>query len=221
MAGFLDTLPPEVRRKLDERLIYQDFESGEEIISYQHLERSLYFLVNGTARVKIFSPNGRAVEYRVLDAGDMFGEVALIDGGPRSAGVVADTRCRVATLSEQAFWQITAEEPHFTQLLLRHLTRMIRALTERVLEFSSFPMATRLARELLRLADRAGVEDNKARIASPPTHQDLSDRISSHREAVSREMSALGRAGIVRRSTGMLTIEDIEALRRKAYDEAG
>jgi len=70
----------------------------------------------------------------------------------------------------------------------------------------------RQIRELLRLAEEAGIEDGRAEIRPAPAHHDLAHRISSHREVVSREMSALAKAGLVEKRRGALVVKDTDCL---------
>lgn len=214
----LDELDTATRALLDSKLMLRDYGAGEQIVAYQAVEQDLCFLLKGAARVKIFSETGRVVEYRTLHEGDMFGEVALIDGGARSASVVAETDCRVGRLSSEEFWALTVASPDFNRALLTRLSMLVRTLTERVLEYSIFPGSRRVFRELVRMIDDKGYEGNFAVIEPAPTHQIMADRISFHREAVSRQMSALNRMGLVTKQNGRLVVADVEALRQLASE---
>ncbi|MEM7506996.1 MAG: Crp/Fnr family transcriptional regulator [Pseudomonadota bacterium] len=214
----LDELDAATRALLESKLAMREFGAGEQIVSYQAVEQELCFLLEGSARVKIFSETGRVVEYRTLHEGDMFGEVALIDGGARSASVVAETDCRVGRLSREEFWALTIASPDFNRVLLTRLSMLVRTLTERVLEYSIFPGSRRVFRELVRMIDEEGYDGNSAVIDPAPTHQVMADRISFHREAVSRQMSALNRMGLVKKRNGRLNVTDVEALRQLASE---
>ncbi|MEL6475716.1 MAG: Crp/Fnr family transcriptional regulator [Pseudomonadota bacterium] len=215
---FLDQLDPATRRRLEAALTVRRFASAEQIVAYQAPDRDLYFLLKGRARVKIYSETGRVVDFRSLGPGDMFGEVALIDGGERSASVVAETEALVGRINPSDVWHLIEDMPDLNRMLLKRLTRLVRDLTERVLEFSILPGALRLHRELMRMVEVAGVAENTAVLYPSPTHQTLADRISSHREAVSRQLSTLARMGVVRREEGRLVILDVDALRQLAED---
>ncbi|MEM8699957.1 MAG: Crp/Fnr family transcriptional regulator [Pseudomonadota bacterium] len=219
MKPFLDQLDPDTRRAVEAALMVRRFGPGEQIVAYQAPDRDLYFLLDGRARVKIYSETGRVVDFRSLGPGDMFGEVALLDGGERSASVVAETEVQIGRLKPHQVWDLIDALPDLNRALLQRLTRLVRDLTERVLEFSILPGALRLYRELLRMAELAGIEENRAVLAPAPTHQSLADRISSHREAVSRQFGHLARMGVVRREEGRLLIDDVDAIRQLA-DEA-
>ena len=95
------------------------------------------------------------------------------------------------------------------------------ALTERVFEFSALAVNNRIHAELLRLARDHMTAENTAAIQPAPTHAEIASRISTHREAVTRELSRLSRAGIVVRRSGALVVEDVERLDRLMQDVIG
>ena len=218
MPPFLEQLDRKTRLLVESNLTLRQFESDEQIVAYQAADRDLYVVLGGWARVKIYAETGRVVDFRTLGAGEIFGEVSLIDGGPRSASVVAETSCLVGRMTPDQVWNLIAQSPEFNKALMTRLTMLVRTLTERVLEYSILPGGIRVFRELLRMAEAAGIEGNRAVIDPMPTHQVLADRISSHREAVSRQLSALSRSGLVTRSEGKLIVNDVEALRQMASD---
>ncbi len=102
--------------------------------------------------------------------------------------------------------------------MLEHLSAQIRRLTERVFEFSTLLVRDRLIRELLRLAEASGGQEGGAEIRPAPTHFELVHRISSHREVVSRELSALAKAGLVEKREGALMVSDLDQLRSLIAD---
>jgi CRP-like cAMP-binding protein len=161
----------------------------------------------------LFSEDGRTVAYRDIEPGNIFGELAAIDGRVRSATVVALEAVRVARLAEAAFRELVSGRPTFTWALLTYLSGQVRRLTDRVYEFSTLVVRKRLIRELLRLAGAAEQAGGEASITPAPTHFDLAAKISTHREAVSREMSALAKRKIIEKRGGSLVLRDLATLR--------
>ena len=96
--------------------------------------------------------------------------------------------------------------------ILRRLTRLVRALSERVVELSTLTVRRRIQVELLRLARETAPGQKCAVIFPAPTHAELASRVSTHREAVTRGLGELARAGIVEKRSGTLVIRDVEAL---------
>jgi CRP-like cAMP-binding protein len=101
---------------------------------------------------------------------------------------------------------------------LRHLTTQVRALTERVFEFSTLAVRNRVHAELVRLArDHGG---NDAVIRPAPTHTEIASRISTHREAVTRELNRLEDLGLIVREGRSLRVQDLERLQAMVEDVA-
>ena len=187
---------------------------GQQIISREADDRDLYFIVAGRVRVTTYSAGGREVSFRDLGAGDCFGEVAAIDGKPRSADVIALESTLVAALPPAAFWRLAREEPLVAQRMLLRLADSVRGLSERVIDLSTLDVQNRIYGELLRLAREAGVAGNTARIDPAPKHADLAARVSTYREQVTRELSALVKTGILERGDHALVIRDVARLER-------
>lgn len=210
--GFIDGLDPEDREALLALLNRHGYGPEEVVISHLDTNRDVFFLFEGRVRVTIYSEGGKAVDYRDIQPGGFFGEIAAIDGGPRSASVIALDPIRGGWLRQRDFAQMLATRPGFARALLVHLAGQVRRLTERVFEFSTLAVRERLVMELIRLGEAAGTGD-RAAITPAPTHFDLAARISTHREAVSREMSALRKAGVLRKEENTLVIRSLDRLR--------
>ena len=211
-AGFLSTLAEADRIALAAEWVVGRYERNEMIIAHDEGGRDVVFVLEGRARATVFSERGRAVTYRDIGPGDIFGELAAIDGKRRSASIVAVETIRVARLSETAFRAIVNQRPTFTWALLQYLSGQIRHMTDRLYELNTMVVRQRLVRELLRLAESAEAGEGRAFIVPAPTHFELAAKISTHREAVSREMSALAKRGLIARSGRGLVLPDIEAL---------
>jgi CRP-like cAMP-binding protein len=151
----------------------------------------------------------------------MFGEYAAIDGAPRSAGIEAHTQCLVASMSAAAFRDVLASEPAVTQVLLHQLVGKVRSLTTRVYEFSALAVGNRIQAEVLRLARLAPRQGKTAIIEGSPTHAEIASRISTHREAVTRELSRLSRLGIIERRGNGLVVKDVDRLASMVHEVTG
>ena len=215
------TLPEREREHLAKRLRWKRYGAGEQIIS--HLDRStdVFLVLQGKVRVVIYSLAGREVTFRDIEAGQYFGELAAIDGLPRTASIVALGDSVIASMSADMFWEILRAYPDAAARLVKNLTSSVRALTERVFEFSALAVNNRIHAELLRLAQDHMTGENVAVIDPVPTHAEIASRISTRREAVTRELNQLSRAGVVQRRSGTLVVRDVERLRRLVQDVVG
>jgi CRP-like cAMP-binding protein len=195
--------------------------AGEQILNYNDRSTDVFFLAAGKARVIIYSPEGKAVVFTDLKPGAVFGEIAAIDRGPRSASIEELEACTVASLTAGQFESLLFREPSVAVATLRHVTAEVRRLSERVLEFSTLVVQIRIHAELLRLAADAGRKDGDALLSPAPSLADIADRISTHREAVSRELSRLGSIGLLRREGADLRITDIARLEKLVREAKG
>jgi len=211
-------LPDDVRRRLEGRCQWQHYEPGVEILGYQDPSRDVFFITRGRVRAVIYSHAGQAVAFRDLGAGDMFGELAAIDGERRSAGIEAVETCTIAKMSPAAFWDLVLAERAVTKAVLLHLNRLIRSLSTRVFEFSTLTVRNRIHAELLRLCRDQGATTKSVRLTRLPTHAELASRISTHREAVSRELARLAKLGLLERRSGAIIVTDVERLARMVDD---
>lgn len=193
---------------------------GTHVLQTSDTSSDIFFIAKGRVTVNHFSGSGREVTYTKIEEGDFFGEFSAVDGKDRSANVVTDQNAVIARLSSSMFRNTLLEYPEVALRLCEHLVRKNRELTSRVYEFSAFPVPHRVQLELLRLCERAEKVDGRYVISPAPTHYEIATRTSTHREAVSRELSALAHAGIldVRRRT--IVVKNINRL-RAMVDEFG
>ena len=124
-------------------------------------------------------------------------------------------------MEADTFWTLLDRYPSVAKVMLRDMAQVIRVLSDRVVEFSTIGARNRLHAELLRLARDAGASNNTAELVPAPTHAELASRISSHREAVSREMRRLATAGLVERRSRRLRILDIDRLAAMVHEAKG
>lgn len=214
MQSFLEKLEPSDRELIGKRFSVRSYERNEIVITQIEESYDVFFVLEGRARATIYSEDGKVVDYRDIVPGAIFGELSAIDRTPRSASVIVLEDAKIACLPYQAFREMVEEHPSVAWALMVHLSTTIRSLTERIFEFSTLFVRERLVRELLRLAEPPDEENlvERAIINPAPTHFDLAARIGTHREAVSREMSALAKQGLIEKQKRSLILHNVEAL---------
>ncbi len=220
IAIFAD-LPGDTLERIHRHCSWRRCEPGEPIVHYLDASDEVFFVTAGEVGVTIYSLAGKAVSFRNLGPGDMFGEYAAIDGEPRCASVEARTRCLIASMPAAAFKKLVQTEPAVAEALIKDLVRNVRTLTKRVYEFSTLAVNNRIQAELLRLASLAPREGKSARLDPAPTHSEIASRISTHREAVSRELNRLSRIGIIERLNGTLIVRDLDRLAAMLHEMTG
>lgn len=210
--GLLEGLKPSDLESLAAQLKWRNYAPGEQVISRDAVDRSVYLVVSGRVQVGAFSPGGRQVTYREIGAGELFGELAAIDGGARSADVIALVDSLLASMSHATFSKLLATHPALSERLLRRLAASVREMTDRVFDLSTLGVRNRVHAELLRLARKAGISGNAARIDPAPKQEDIANRVSTYREQVTREISQLSAQGVVAREGHCLIVRDVALL---------
>ena len=206
-------LAPDAVAMLSRRCRWRRYGPGQAILQRQDEGRDVFFIVRGRVCAIHHSASGREVRFCDLPAGEIFGEFAAIDGEPRSADIISLTDALIASISADAFWDVLRRYEPVCAALLRRLTRIIRTHQQRVVEFSTLPVRSRVHAELLRLARLSRGGDRTTAIIEPaPTHAEIASRISTHREAVTRELNELARANLVEKRGTALIIRDMMAL---------
>lgn len=209
------------RLDISRRCLAGVFERRNVVLAAEDDSNDVYFVIDGRVRATIYSVSGKEVAFRDLGPGNHFGDLAAIDGEPRSANVVTLERSLIAWMSARDFWEVINTNPPVAAALLTGFAAQVRQLTERVVEFSTLGASNRLHAELLRLAREAEPDANRAEVMRPPTHAEIASRISSHREAVSREMHRLSESGVVERGRGKLMFHDLERLQAMVEEVKG
>ncbi len=207
-------LSREKRMHIAEECRWRSFEPGAMICSQEDPSEGVYFLADGTVRASIYSASGKNVVFQDMHAGRMFGEISAIDGSERSASVEAITPCLVASLTSRAFIDLLRQEPDLSVKVMRMLTGEIRRLSARVVEFSTLSVQHRIHAELLRLSGDARPGEKEFSIRPAPKLSDIADKISTHREAVSRELSRLIKSGLLIRRSDCLHVTDMQRLEK-------
>lgn len=184
--------------------------AGRWIVGHGEEGSDVYALVSGTARAMTFGAD-REVILADLRAGAVFGEMSAIDGKPRSASVIAVSDVEVLRIPAAAFLAVVHQVPAVCDRVLRLLVARVRTLDERVHEFANYAVKDRVRAELLRLSRPLPGSRGEA-LVEPVTHAEIAARIGTHREAVTRELSQLEKAGLLVKRSGRLVLADAPAL---------
>jgi CRP/FNR family cyclic AMP-dependent transcriptional regulator len=163
---------------------------------------SLYVMLAGRVRVYVGDGDGRELQLNVLGPGEYFGEVTL-DGGPRSASVMAIDETRCAVIRRGELLALVESEPQFALHMVRKLASRVRDLTDNMRSLALMDVYGRVARLLLELAVERG---GRLVIDEPLTHKDIASRVGASREMVSRIFSDLTAGGYVGKESGRLVI---------------
>jgi CRP/FNR family cyclic AMP-dependent transcriptional regulator len=223
LAGIrlFDGLSESALEDLSKRCRWHKYQPNEQVIDRYSDSRDLYLIVEGRVRVINYSVTGREVAFDEREEGEYFGELAALDGEPRSANVIALNELNVACLSQEAFNRLLLEHPQVTLKILRGLAKIVRASNKRIMDLSTVGANNRVHAEILRLALPGVRTDNTAIVSPFPIHGDIASRVSTTRETVNRVFSDLSRRGVVKRSKSNLVVLDLIHLRKMIEDVVG
>ena len=197
---------------IEKKCRWKTYGPSEQIIDQHSDSKDIYFVVEGRVRVVNYSLSGREITFDDLEPGSHFGELAAIDGLPRSASVMVLTDARIASLSADQFHSIILDHPNIALKLMKHLAYLVRTSTSRIMELSTLGANNRIHADLLRLARKVTEDEMTAMITPIPVHSDVASRVSTTRETVARVMNDLARKGILERQKTALFIKDLERL---------
>lgn len=210
-------LPKNVRKKVSSEITTRHYGAGSQIVSRGDTQDEVFFLFVGKAQVVNYSVTGRVVAYASLEPGDLFGELTAIDGKPRSATVIARTKCTVGTLPGKKFMQLVTKYEGSASILMRRLAGIIRSTDERIEALSLMDAEQRICLELLRYLEPDPGRMDRFRVYPVPTHVEMAYTIGVTRQTVARIFSRLAKEQVVERQGKVLYIRNHGKLKETAF----
>jgi CRP-like cAMP-binding protein len=190
---------------------WQVYAAGEIIVDAGDASADVFVITEGSARVVVRTAFGYEAILNDLVAGDLFGEMAAIDGAHRSANVTALCYTRLCVIPGTAFMDLVLSSREVSHRLLSLLSIRLRVKDERLIEFGALTVRQRLIAELIRLSRPRGPHE---RVISPPPPQHiLAARVATRRESVSREMAEMTRSGLITNGRAALVLHRPDELR--------
>ena len=178
------------------------------LISNQDQSDEVFFVAEGTVRATTYSFSGKEVSYQDLHAGEMFGELSAIDGKPRTTSIVCLTDATIGKISSADFWKLMEMYPSVMRKVMHRLAGLIRFLVGRVYEYSAMDVKDRIRAEIIRHARENMTGENSAVIEDMETHEEIANRITTHREAVTKEFSYLVKHGYIEKRGRIIIVPD-------------
>lgn len=181
----------------------QSLAKGQSLFEQGDPSDAVYVVVDGQIAVGTVGEDGQETHFADLPPGAVFGEMAVIDGGPRTAGITAMAQARVLRLPGDVFVAALSSEPAFALSMLRDLIGKLRATDIRLEDRSVLSLEERLAKFLGQAAVGDTVRLTQAQIA---------ERLGVSREAVNRRLKALEDLGAIALARGRVTVLDAARL---------
>lgn len=190
-------------------------EPQQYLIRHNSDDKNVFFLLSGSLHATITSAKGKEIGFREIRAGEMFGELSAIDNQPRSISVMAIEPSITANLMQKDFLNLLHNEADFAMAVMQHLTGMVRNVSEKLFQFGTMNIRERLYLELLRMAQPFLNDSQKIEIHPVPTHTQIANMIGANREAVTREINAIKKSGLIDIKSGRtLVINDMTRLKK-------
>ena len=191
------------------KMVTKHFENGNYIFLEDSEGEQCFFVLEGSVKVTRLSKDGREVILAMLNEGDFFGEMSLLDGESRSANVIALEKTKVLTLDRNDFIEVVNDYPQIAVQLLKELARRLRKSDRQIASLSLSDAEKRIALCIIRFADEQGVIKNgKVSIPRTPIQQDIAKMAGTSRETVSRALGLLEKEDLIERNGRELIILD-------------
>mgnify|MGYP001464553233 FL=1 len=192
-----------------DKMVAKHFENGNYIFLEDSEGEQCFFVLEGSVKVTRLSKDGREVILAMLNEGDFFGEMSLLDGESRSANVIALEKTKVLTLDRNDFIAVVNDYPQIAVQLLKELARRLRKSDRQIASLSLSDAEKRIALCIIRFADEQGVIQNgKVSIPKTPIQQDIANMAGTSRETVSRALGLLEKEDLIERHGRELIILD-------------
>ena len=215
-SPLLANLPADALTRLAGAARRRSYRRGEVIFHQGDPGDSLHFLTEGRVKVVLDAETGEEAVIAILGPGECFGELALIDGEPRSATVETLEPVQTLSLSRADFMTVIRENPVVAERMLITLAGMVRRTDESMADLVFLDLEGRLVKKLLELADAHGRDvDGAIEIELPMTQEDLAAMIGATRASVNKLLGWYEDRGAIQRRGRRIAIFDRERLRRR------
>lgn len=213
-------LSPECLAPLRQASAIRVIPAGTQIFAAGDTVDGLRVVISGQVRLWIADREGRELTLHFAEPGESFGEIALLDGLPRTANATALETTRCLVLPVRAVDTALDADPTLARHLIRSLCEILRRNVETISGFAFSALDARLARRLYDLAqDHAEITGQSARFTRHFSQTDLAQQLGVTREAINKKLRALEHDGLLLRNAGALSLPDLPALASRAEIE--
>jgi CRP/FNR family cyclic AMP-dependent transcriptional regulator len=181
-------LNPAELELLEHHMVTRSFKKNTIIINEGDEASTFFIIITGAIKVFLSNEEGKEIIINAQGPGDHFGELALLDGAPRSASVITTEKSTIGVISKEDFHHVLSRNTDLALNLIRELTRRVRFLSDNVRTLALMDVYGRVAKVLLGMAQE---EDGKMVINNRPTQQDIANHIGASREMVARILKDL------------------------------
>src|ERR1700730_5435219 len=191
---------------------------GATVFSKGDPGNSLFAVVGGTVRIGVSSAEGREAVFNIIGPGEIFGEIALLDGRERTADAVATMECELLVIDRREFLPFVQNQPALAMKLIELLCTRLRWISEHVEQVVLPSLPGRLAKALVRFAEKDGPMSAKEKLTM--TQLELSQMVGMSRESINKQLRAWATRKLVRLERGGVVILNKEALEEIALSDS-
>src|SRR5258708_27611995 len=171
----------------------------------------LVAVIGGTVKISASSVDGRSAILNLIGPGEIFGEMSLLDGQPRSADAIANTNCEIFTIDRREFLPFVRSQPALAMKFIELLCARLRWTSDQVEQVILQNLPGRLASALIRLTEKHKQEPKGRTIAV--TQQEISEMVGMTRESINKQLRAWAAREWVRLEHGAIVVLNVEMLR--------
>ena len=197
-------LPPRVIEHLGSYMRKRALARGETIFAKGDPGSGLMGVLSGSVKISVPSADGRDIVINIIHAGEIFGEIALLDGRPRTADATAMTDCELIVIERRDFIPFLRSQPDLIMQIVEILCARLRSTTEQVQDVTFLDLPTRLAKALLRLVRESEPPAGGGKLTI--TQRELSQVIGRSRESTNKQLRIWAKQGWVRLQRGAVTV---------------
>jgi CRP-like cAMP-binding protein len=204
-------LDPEALDQLCRYAKHTTLKRGTTIVSKGDPGNSLIVVISGTIKISVSSPDGRSAILNLIGPGEIFGEVAVLDGKARTADATANSNCEIYVIDRRDFIPFVRSQPALAMKFIELLCTRLRWTSDQVEEVILQNLPGRLASALLRLTEKHKLAPAGRTIAI--TQQEISEMVGMTRESINKQLRAWAARNWVRLEHGAIVVLDVASLR--------
>jgi CRP/FNR family cyclic AMP-dependent transcriptional regulator len=212
-------LAPDALDQLCRYAKHSTLKRGATIFSKGDPGNSLYAVISGTVKISISSADGRNAILNLIGAGEIFGEVAVLDGQARTADATANTNCEIFIIDRREFLPFVRSQPVLAMKFIDLLCTRLRWTSDQVEQVILQNLPGRLASALIRLTEKHQLSPGARTIAV--TQQEISEMVGMTRESINKQLRVWAARKWVRLEHGAIVVLDAEALQALAETGSG
>ena len=220
-AALFRGLSPALRSDIAQRMRETAFDAGQLVFSRSDPGTHLYLITEGKVRISVVTPDGKELSFRHVGPGEVLGEIAVLDGGARSADATAVAKTRAMSLSKPSLDELISHNPPLAKSALAFVCARLRETTSQLEAIALHPLEVRVARFLMQALRLKGLDLDQPEIVLTlgMSQGELALLVGASRPRVNDALAALEMAGAIKRDGAKLRCRPDELAALAGQDE--